>query len=246
MKDGNGDDEGKVEPVRDEDVRFLALDQRHQEYQQIGHPDDREPEVGVPLGLRILLRLRHPEQIAGAGNQDEEIITEDDKPRREIAGETGPAGLLNHIERRRDQHVAAECEDHRGGVQRPQAAKAGPWQVEIQRGPGKLRRDQQSDREAGNSPKHRYRSCELDRAEIVIGPAIDFLGRQRGRAVEVAVEDRKGRREAGRGAERGVEGKGCIERLGRAHHAKKRRHHEEGGQTGLAVCHPFGGLRLVH
>ena len=57
MKHRDGDDEGEVEPVRDEDVRFLALDQRHQEHQQIGDPDDRQPEIRIPFRLGIFLAI---------------------------------------------------------------------------------------------------------------------------------------------------------------------------------------------
>ena len=241
MQHGDGDDEGQIEPVGDEDVRFLALHQRHQEHQQIGHPDDREPEIGVPFRLGIFLRLRDAEQIAGARDQDEEVIAEHDEPRRQIAGETRPAGLLNHIERGRDQHVAAEREDHGRGVQRPQAAEAGPRQVEIERRPGQLRRDQQPDRETGDPPEHRYDGRELDRTHIVVGPAVDFLRRQRGRAIEVPVQDRKDRRKAGGGAERGVEGKGRVERLGRTDQAKKGRDGEKRSQAGFTVRHRFAG-----
>ena len=48
----------------------------------------------------------------------------------------------------------------------------------VQRGPCELRRDQQPDGEAGNSPEYRDCRRKLDRAQIVIGPAIDLLGRQ--------------------------------------------------------------------
>ena len=197
MKHGDGDDEGEIEPVGDEDVRLFALDDRHQEHQQIGHPDDRQPQIRVPFRLGIFLGLRHAEQIAGAGDQNEEVIADDDEPGREIARETHAAGLLNDIERGRDQHVAAEREDHRRSMQRPQPAKAGPWQVEIERRPCELRGDQQPDGEAGDAPKHRHHGRELDRAHIVVGPAVDFLRRQRRGTVEIAVHDRKHRPQAG-------------------------------------------------
>ena len=108
MQDSDRDDEGEIKPVRDKDVRFLALHQRHQEHQQISHPNDRQPQIGIPFGLGVFLRLRYPKQVAGASNENEEIIAEDDKPGRKIAGETNPAGFLNDVERRCDQHVAAE------------------------------------------------------------------------------------------------------------------------------------------
>ena len=156
-------------------------------------------KIRVPFRLGIFLGLGDAEQIAGAGDQDEEIVAEDDEPRREIAGETRPAGLLHDIERGRDQHVAAEGEDHRRSMQRPQPAEAGPRQVEIERRPRQLRRDQQPDRKSGDAPEHRHDGGELDRAHIVVGPAVDFLRRQRRRAVEIPVDDRERRRQAGGG-----------------------------------------------
>ena len=169
-------DEGEIEPVRDEDVRLLALDDRGKEDQQIGDPDDGQPEVGIPFRLGIFLRLGDAEQIAGAGDQDEEIVAEHDEPGREIAGKARAAGLLHDVERGRDQHVAAEGEDHRGGVQRPQPAEAGPGQIEVQRGPGQLRGDDEADEKAGNAPEHRHDGGELDRAHIVVRAAVDLRG----------------------------------------------------------------------
>lgn len=98
MKHRDSDDEGEVEPVGDKDVRLLALHQRHQEHQEIGDPDDRQPEVRVPLRLGIFLGLRNSEQIAGAGDQDEEIVAEHDKPGREVACEANTAGFLDDVE----------------------------------------------------------------------------------------------------------------------------------------------------
>jgi len=70
--------------------------------QEIDDPHHRQPQIGIPLGLGVFLRLRDAEQIAGAGDDDEEIVAEHDEPGRES-----------------DQHVAAEGEDHRRRVQRP-------------------------------------------------------------------------------------------------------------------------------
>ena len=105
---------------------------RAEEDQQIGDPDDGQPEVGVPFRLGIFLRLGDAEQIAGAGDDDEEVVAEHDEPGREVAGEPRAAGALHDIERGRDQHVAAEGEDHRRGVQRPEAAERDPGQIEIE------------------------------------------------------------------------------------------------------------------
>ena len=83
MQHGDGDDEGEIEPVGDEDVRFLALDDRRQEDQEIGDPDDGQPQIGVPFRLGVFLGLGNAEQIAGAGDHDEEVVAEDDEPGRE-------------------------------------------------------------------------------------------------------------------------------------------------------------------
>ena len=98
MQHGDGDDEGEIEPVGDEDVRFLALDDRRQEDQEIGDPDDGQPQIGVPFRLGVFLGLGNAKQIAGAGDHDEEVVADDDEPGRDVAGEPCPAGLLNHIE----------------------------------------------------------------------------------------------------------------------------------------------------
>jgi 23S rRNA (cytosine1962-C5)-methyltransferase len=85
MKHGDGDDEGKIEPVGDEDMRLFSLDDGHQEDQQVHHPNDRQPQIRVPFRFGIFLGLGYAEQIAGAGNQDEEVVADDNEPRREIA-----------------------------------------------------------------------------------------------------------------------------------------------------------------
>ena len=246
MQHRDGDDEGEIEPVGDEDVRFLALDQRHQEHQQISHPDDRQPESAYHSGSAYSLRLRDAEQIAGAGDQDEEIVAEHDEPRRQIAGEPRAAGLLHDIERGRDQHVAAEREDHRRGVQRPQPAEAGPRQVEIERGPGQLRGDQEADGKAGDAPEHRHHGGEFDRTQIVVGPAVDLLRRQRRRTIVIAVHDREGGGEAGGACQRGMKGECRIQRLRRGDKAEKCGRGKDHGQTGFAMRHRFCGLGLGH
>ena len=117
-------------------LRFASV---AEEDQQIDDPDDGQPEVGVPFGLGVFLALGDAEQVAGAGDDDEEVVAEDDEPGREVAGQPRAAGALHDVERRRDQHVAAEGEDHRRGVQRAQAAEIGPGQVEVQGREGELR-----------------------------------------------------------------------------------------------------------
>ncbi|MFK4665430.1 hypothetical protein ABIF76_006284 [Bradyrhizobium ottawaense] len=239
-------DEGEIEPVRDEDVRFLALDDRAEEDEQIGHPDDRQPQIGIPFRLGIFLRLGDAEQIAGAGDENEEIVAHHDEPGREVAGEARAAGLLHHVERCADQHIAAEGEDHGGGVQRPQPAEAGPGQIEIQRGPGQLRGDDEADEEARDAPEHRHEGGELDRPHVVVGAAVDLRRRQRSRPVEVAIDDDEHCGKARCRTERGMEGERRIQRLGRGDHAEEGGDCEHDSQAAFTDGHGFGNGGLAH
>ena len=181
MQHRDGQDEGEIEPVGDVDVRLGAPHDGAEKNQEVDDPDDGEPQVGVPLRLGVFLGLGDAEQIAGAGNDDEEIVAEHDEPRRDVAGETGAAGPLHHVERGPDQHVAAEREDHRRGVQRPDAPERDPRQIEIEDREGELERRPQADRESGNAPEHGRDGRELDRPHIVVGLAVDGQRRQFGR-----------------------------------------------------------------
>ena len=89
-------------------------------HEQIRDPYDCEPEIGIPLWLGILFRLGDAEQIAGTGDDDEEIVAKHDEPRGNVADETCATSALDHVERCSDQDVAAESKDDGGGVQRPQ------------------------------------------------------------------------------------------------------------------------------
>ena len=173
MQDGDGENEGEIEPVGDIDVRLGAPHDGAEIDQQINDPHDGEPQIGIPFRFGIFLRLRDAEQIAGAGDDDEEVVAEDDEPRRDVAHHARPAGALHDIHRRRDQDVAAEREDDRRGVQRPQAAERDEGEVEIERRKGELERDPQADRESGDAPEHRRDGGELDRPHIVVRLAVD-------------------------------------------------------------------------
>ena len=224
----------------------LRLHQRAQEHQQIGDPDDGQPQIGIPFRLGIFLRLGDAEQIAGAGDHDEEVVAEHHEPGRELAGEAGPAGPLHHVERGRDQHVAAEGEDHRRGVQRPDAAEIEPGQIEVERRTGEFERRPQADQESGDAPEHRERGRDLHRAEIVVRPAVDLLRRQLRRPIEVVVEDAEHDRDARRGGEIGVEGKGGVFGLGGTDQGQQRQYGEDHHQPGLALGHRLARSGLSH
>ena len=96
-------------------------------------------------------------------------------------------------------------------MQRPQPAKGRIGQIEIEHGIGQLRGDDDADQKSGNAPKHRGNRGEFDRAQLVIGFSVDHLRGQFGGALVIAVEDRKDRRNRGRGKQIGMKGIGrCI------------------------------------
>ena len=70
MQHRDRQDEGEIEPVRHEDVGLLAAEDGAEEHQQIGDPDDGEPQVGVPFRLGVFLALGDAEQVACSGDQD--------------------------------------------------------------------------------------------------------------------------------------------------------------------------------
>ncbi len=190
MQHRDREDEGEIEPVGHEDMRLLAAEDRAEEHQQIGDPDDRQPEVGVPLGLGVFLAFGDAEQIARAGDHDEEVVAEHHEPRREIARQPRAAGALHDIERGRQQHVAAEGEDHGRGVQRTQAPEVEPGR-DVEPGIGELEGDVDAYRHAREAPEQSGERSELYRPEIIVGPAVDLERRRSGRARVVALEDRE-------------------------------------------------------
>ena len=213
MQHRDREDEGEVEPVGDENMRLLAAEDRAEEHQKVDDPDDRQPEVGVPLGLRIFLALGDAEQIAGAGDEDEEIVAEDDEPGREIAGQARSAGALYDIERRRQEDVAAEGEDHRRGVQGPQAAEVEPWR-DVEVGERELEGDVDADRHARQAPEQGEQGPDLDGREVVIRQSADLERRPFRRTGVEALEDREYARRRRPGSEPHMESVGGLDRLG--------------------------------
>ena len=98
MQHRDGENEGKIEPVGDVDVRLGAPHDGAKKDQEINHPHDRQEQVGIPFRLGIFLGLRDAEQIARAGDDDEEIVAKHDEPGRDLAGQPRAAGALHDIE----------------------------------------------------------------------------------------------------------------------------------------------------
>jgi len=164
-------------------VGFLALHQGAGEDDEVSDPYDRQPQVGIPFGLRILFALRDAEDVAGAGNDDEEVVANHHEPGGPAAEQTRLAGALNDIEGCRNKRIATERKDHRGGVERAQASKAGPGQIEVEPGEGHLPGDDVADDESGNAPEDGGDGGKLDGPVVVELARCGLISRQLGEHV---------------------------------------------------------------
>ena len=98
VQHGNRHDEAQVEPVRHIDMWLLACQDRAEERDEIGNPDDRQPDIDIPFRLRIFASLRYAEQIAGGGHDDEEVVAPEHEPAEIAAEQARPTGSLHHVE----------------------------------------------------------------------------------------------------------------------------------------------------
>ena len=112
VKDRDDQDERHEVPVGDVDVRLLAPRDRADVEHEVGDPHDDQPEVGVPFGFGVFLRLGDAHQVAGDGEHAEQVVAEQHEPRADLPGEPRAGGPLHDVEGGRDQGVAAEAEDH--------------------------------------------------------------------------------------------------------------------------------------
>ena len=171
--------ERHVVPVGDVDVRFLAPHQRAQVDDEIGHPDDEQHEVGVPLGLGVLLRLGDAHQVAGDGEQAEQVVAEEHEQRAELVGNARPRGALHDVVGRGDQRIAAEAEDDAGRVHGAQPAEARPAGLEVQAGIGELPGDPVADEQAEGGPDHGEQDAGLGwLVPVAVLAVVDRLGRE--------------------------------------------------------------------
>jgi len=154
VKHGDGDDHRQVEPVGHVDVGFLAGDQRAEKDEKEGDPDHCEPQVNIPFGFGVFAALGDAQEIAGGGQDNEELVAPEHEGRKPAAPETGARGALHDIEGRADQRVAAEREDHCGRVQRAQASEIEEG-LNVECGPRELRGHEHTDQKAGRAPEER-------------------------------------------------------------------------------------------
>ena len=165
-----GENEAEIEPVRDVDMGFGALHDRGNEDDQVGNPDNCEPQIDVPFRLGIFLALGDPEQIAGRGEHDEQLIAPEHETGEAGEGQPRPASTLDDIERRRDQRVASEGENHGRRVQRPQASEGRIFNAQVEHRERQLQGDVEPGQKSREPPEYRGDDPPADR--IVIVPAL--------------------------------------------------------------------------
>src|SRR5690606_39971464 len=76
----------------------------------------RRPPSSTLFPYTTLFRSGDAHQIAGRGQDDEEVIAQDHEPRRDLPGQPGAAGALHDMKRGGDQGIAAKPEDDPCGV----------------------------------------------------------------------------------------------------------------------------------
>ena len=155
VQQGHRHDEGQVEPIRYVDVGLLALPDCAEEDEEVGDPDDGQPEVHEPFRFRVLPACGDAGQVAHGRHDDEELVAPEDEPARQPSGKARPAGPLDDIEGSGDQGVAAEGEDDARGMERAQPTEVQPamvGEIEDPR-PGQLQGDDHAHQHADDGPE---------------------------------------------------------------------------------------------
>ncbi len=168
VQNGHGQDEPAEEPVAHVDVLGAALHHGAEEHQGVGHPDNGDEQVDRPFQLGVFLRAGPAHRQADRGEHDHQLPTPEGEGREAIGHQAGLASTLDGVVRGREQRAATEGEDHRVGVQRAQAAKAGPGKVEIELRPGQLSGNENAEPHPDDSPDHRH-DGELADHLVVVG-----------------------------------------------------------------------------
>ncbi|CRQ73967.1 hypothetical protein PAERUG_P45_London_17_VIM_2_12_12_01303 [Pseudomonas aeruginosa] len=161
------DDEGAVEPVADVDVLHLATGDGAEEQVGIDHPDDRHPQRQRPFHLGVFLGGGIAQRVADDHPHDRRLPAPEHEARQGIGDQPHAAGALHHVEGGGEQRAAAEGEDHQAGVDRADAAEAGPGQVEVERRPDQLGGDEHPEAHAEDAPDQGHQGELADDVVVV-------------------------------------------------------------------------------
>ncbi|MNQ98329.1 hypothetical protein D3C85_1140130 [compost metagenome] len=172
MEHGGDHDEGAEEPVADIDMLGLALHHGAEEHHCVGDPDDGHPHRAGEFHLGVFLGRGQALREGDQQDHHQRLPAPEGEGRKPAAIEPCLAGALHRVVAGGEQRATAEGEDHQVGVQRAQAAEAGPGQVEVQRRPDELGGDEHPHAHADNAPDQGHER-ELADHLVVVGGFVD-------------------------------------------------------------------------
>ena len=132
------------------------------------------------------------------------------------------AGALDDVKARRDQRIAAEGEDHRRGVERPEAPERRIFEIEVERREGELERDEQPRRHPRDPPEQGRDDAPAHRivvVEALVGGHLQNPARNR--AIVGARDGGPQHREARESDDHHMHRKRRIDRQRRRHEGKQ-------------------------
>ena len=169
MQHRHSDNERKIEPVGDIDMRFAPGHDCTQKDHQIGDPDNSQPQIHIPFRLSIFFGLCYPHHITGRGQYDEQLIAPEHEPGEVPAKQLLARRALNHPETGADQGIPTKGKNDSGGVQGAQPPKI-QIRFKIQVRPGQLSGDDNADQKANDTP-------EQGRDDTIADRPIDIVRR---------------------------------------------------------------------
>ncbi len=174
MQQRHREDEGAVEPVGHVDVAHLADADGAEEDDGVGDPGDGDQDVDRPFEFGVFLALRVTQGQRDRRGDDHRLPGPEVERRQLVHEQRHLAGALHHVIAGAHERAAAEGEDHRVGVQRPQAPVTEPGDAEVQFRPRELRGDEEADQHADHAPHHRHQREQADDAVVVDGCGLGF------------------------------------------------------------------------
>jgi hypothetical protein len=125
-------------------LRFASVPKNTIAYE---NPDDGDQQVDRPLELGVFLARRVAERQRDRGQHDDRLPSPERERGEAVGEEAHLAGPLDHVVRRGKQRTAAEGEDDRVGMERPQPSVRKPGR-DVQFRPQQLRGDDHADQHA--------------------------------------------------------------------------------------------------
>ncbi len=163
------DDEGSVEPVAHVDMLDLAPGDGAEEQITIDQPDDGNQRRQRPDHFRVLLGGG---QAAGIGDDDADhdcLPGPEHEVRQPIGNQPYLTGTLHHIEGSRKQRPTTEGKDHQVGMNGPDSPETEPGQIEVQRRPHQLRREDHPDQHTERPPDQGHDGKFADYIVVING-----------------------------------------------------------------------------